>query len=78
MNPQQESNLPPGLSRPAQRALSNAGYRRLEQLAGVSQAEVEELHGVGPKALAQLRHALVANGLSFAAGKRTDRLGTHE
>jgi predicted RecB family nuclease len=65
MNPQQESNLPPGLSRPAQRALTNAGYRRLEQLARVSEAEVEELHGVGPKALAQLQHALVANGLSF-------------
>jgi len=78
MNPQQESNLPRGLSRPAQRALTNAGYRRLEQLAQVSQAEVEELHGVGPKALAQLRYALVANGLSFAVGKRTDRLGTRE
>ena len=69
MNHQQESNLPPGLSRPAQRALSNAGYRRLEQLAGVSQAEVEELHGVGPKALAQLRHALVADGLSLPLGE---------
>ena len=78
MNPHQESNLPRGLSRPAQRALTNAGYRRLEQLAGVSQAEVEKLHGVGPKAISQLRHALVANGLSFASGKRTDRLGTRE
>jgi hypothetical protein len=78
MNPQQESNLPPGLSRPAQRALSDAGYRRLEQLAGVSQAEVEELHGVGPKALAQLRYALVAGSLSFAAGKRAGRSGTRE
>jgi hypothetical protein len=58
MNPQQESNLPPGLSRPAQRALTNAGYRRLDQLTRVSRAEVEGLHGVGPKALAQLRHAL--------------------
>jgi hypothetical protein len=70
MNPQQESNLPPGLSRPAQRALSNADYRRLEQLAGVSEAEVERLHGVGPKALDQLRHALGANGLSFADERR--------
>jgi hypothetical protein len=78
MNPQQESNLPPGLSRPAQRALTNAGYRRLEQLTRVSQAEVEGLHGVGPKALAQLRRALVANGLSFADGKKADQLGTHE
>ena len=40
MNPQQDTDLPPALSRPAQRALSNAGYQRLEQLAGVSQAEV--------------------------------------
>ena len=78
MNPQQESNLPPGLSRPAQRALTNAGYRRLEQLTRVSQAEVGELHGVGQKALAQLRHALVANGLSFADGKKIDRSGTRE
>ena len=70
MNPQQESNLPPGLSRPARRALTKAGYRRLEQLARVSEAEVERLHGVGPKALDQLRHALGANGLSFPDGKR--------
>jgi hypothetical protein len=72
MNSQQESNLPPGLSRPAQRALTNAGYRRLDQLTRVSQAEVEVLHGGGPKALAQLRHALVANGQSFADGKKAD------
>ena len=78
MNPQQETDLPPALSGPAQRALTNAGYRRLDQLTRVSQAEVEGLHGVGPKALAQLRHALVANGLSFADGKKADQLGTHE
>ena len=78
MNPKQKSDLPPRLSRPAQRALNNAAYQRLEQLAGVSQAEVGELHGVGPKALAQLRHALVANGLSFADGKKIDRSGTRE
>jgi len=78
MNPQQESNLPPGLSKPAQRALTNAGYRRLDQLTRVSQAEVEGLHGVGPKALAQLRRALVANGLSFADGKKADELRSHE
>ena len=73
MNPKQESDLPPGLSRPAQRALSAAGYRRLEQLAGVSEAEVEELHGVGPKALDQLRHALVAKGLSFTDRKSANQ-----
>jgi predicted RecB family nuclease len=78
MNPQQESNLPPGLSRPAQRALTNAGCRRLEELARLGEAEVERLHGVGPKALAQLRRALVANGLSFADGKKADQIGTRK
>ena len=73
MNFQKEPDLPPGLSRPARRALTNAGYRRLEQLAGLSEADVEELHGVGPKALDQLRQALVANGLSFADGKRANQ-----
>ena len=73
MSPQQESNLPPGLSRPARRALTNAGYRTLEQLARVSEAEIEDLHGMGPKALQQLRHTLVANGLSFADGNRTNQ-----
>jgi predicted RecB family nuclease len=78
MSPQQESDLPPGLSRPARRALTNAGYRTLEQLAGVSEAEIEDLHGVGPKALQQLRHTLVANGLSFADENTPNLLGTHE
>jgi hypothetical protein len=78
MNPQQERNLPPGLSRPARRALTNAGYRRLEQLAKINEAEVERLHGVGPKALEHLRLALVANGLSFADGKKADHSGTRE
>ncbi|HSJ54699.1 MAG TPA: helix-hairpin-helix domain-containing protein [Anaerolineae bacterium] len=62
-----ENNLPPGLARPAQRALAAAGYRRLEQLAEVSEAELKQLHGIGPKALEQLRQALATEGLSFAA-----------
>ncbi len=66
---QQESDLPMGLSRPARRALVEAGYWRLEQLTEPSEAEVKQLHGVGPKALDQLRRALSTNGLSFADGK---------
>ena len=42
---------------------------RLEQLAEVSEAELKQLHGVGPKALEQLRSALSAKGLSFANEK---------
>ena len=58
----------PKLSAPARRALANAGYTRLEQLAQVSEAEVARLHGMGPKALEDLRVALRSRGLSFAEG----------
>ena len=65
MNAQPESDLPTGLAAPARRALAGAGYRTLEQLAGVREAEVERLHGIGPNALEQLRRALAARGLAF-------------
>jgi hypothetical protein len=62
----QERDLPHGLSKPAMRALAGAGYVRLEQLAKVSDAEVLQLHGMGPKAMEILRQALAERGLSFA------------
>ena len=62
----QESDFPVGLSRPAQRTLAGAGYVRLEQLTRVTEAEVLKLHGMGPKAIEALRHALADKGLSFA------------
>lgn len=63
-----ESDWPPGLAAPARRALDSAGIARLEQLTRHSQAEVERLHGIGPKALTLLRRALAAKGLSFKRG----------
>jgi hypothetical protein len=66
---QQESDLPIELAAPARRALVGAGYVRLEQLANLSEAEIKQLHGIGPNALKQLRSALSAQGLSFADGK---------
>jgi len=66
---QQESDLPVDLSAPAKRALIGSGYLQLEQLANVREAEIEGLHGVGPRTLKQLRTALEARGLSFAATK---------
>lgn len=65
-----ESNFPAGLSRPARQALAAAGYDRLEQLTGTSEAEILKLHGMGPKGLDQLRRALAARGLSFADPSR--------
>ncbi len=67
-----ESNLPPGLAKPAQRALAAAGYTRLEQLAAVREAEIKQLHGMGPKALDQLRRAMSTKGLAFASEKRRE------
>ena len=70
---QQASDLPAELASPARRALVNAGYLRLEQLNGRSEDELKQLHGMGPKALDQLRRALGAKGLSFAEGKKNHR-----
>lgn len=61
-----ESNFPANIGNPARRALAAAGYVRLEQLTNVSEAELLKLHGVGPKAVEQLRRALTAQGLDFA------------
>jgi hypothetical protein len=63
---QQVSDLPK-LAAPAQRALDAAGIQRLDQLTALSEADIRQLHGIGPNALEQLRQALAANGLSFAA-----------
>ena len=66
---QQASDLPIELAKPAQRALAEADIRRLKQLTKLSEDEVKQLHGIGPNALAQLRRALIAKGLSFAERK---------
>jgi hypothetical protein len=67
------SDLPAELAKPARRALVGAGYVRLEQLTMVSEAEIGRLHGMGPKALEQLRRTLAARGQSFA--ERSQRVG---
>jgi AraC-like DNA-binding protein len=63
---QQESDLPAGLAAPARRAITGAGYLRLEQLNEVSEDKIKQLHGIGPNALTLLRSALDARGLAFA------------
>ncbi|WP_017381356.1 hypothetical protein [Paenisporosarcina sp. TG-14] len=62
------SNLPTELAKPAQRALERAGYLQLEQFSKLSEVEVMKLHGMGPKALEQIRRALNDRGLSFVKG----------
>jgi hypothetical protein len=55
----------PKLSAPARRALLGAGFARLDQLAGVSESDLEKLHGMGPAAITALSVALDERGLSF-------------
>lgn len=66
---QQESDLPK-ISQPARRALAGIGIERLEQLTEFSEAEIEQLHGMGPKAFGILRQALADRDLSFADAKK--------
>ena len=56
----------PKLSAPAHRALAAAGLHDLEAVAGRTEAQLADLHGMGPKALDTLRDALASSGLGFA------------
>jgi hypothetical protein len=58
-------DLPQGLAAPASRSLAAAGIQRLDQIAVLSEAEIKRMHGIGPGALEQLRHALGGGGMSF-------------
>ena len=64
----------PKIGAPATRALEAAGYTSLKQLTEVTEAELGQLHGMGPKALGILRDTLKAKGWSFKPGKAGDKL----
>lgn len=66
-----KSNTPalPKLAAPAQRALASIGVADLRQLSKFPEAEVAQLHGMGPNALNTLHEAMKAQGLSFKQGK---------
>jgi len=64
--PREDNDLPDGLAAPALRALSRAGIATLAQLAKVTESEISELHGMGPKAIGQLKAAMRAHSLKFA------------
>ena len=55
----------PKIAKPAMRALAASGITRLEQVARLGRAELEALHGVGPKAIEVLEDALAARGRSL-------------
>lgn len=61
-----EGEIPKTLSAPARRALAGAGYTTLAQLSRATERELLQLHGMGPKAIRQLRDALAEHGLTLA------------
>ena len=56
----------PKIGAPATRALNNAGYTSLRELAGVPRAELAKLHGMGPKALRIIEDSLAEHGLRLS------------
>lgn len=60
--PETPNDLPPGLGSPARRALARAGYKSLDQLATAKESDLYRLHGMGAKAIGQIRVALAARG----------------
>ena len=72
MAKEQGTSAFPKIGAPATRALEAAGYTRLEQLTKITEAELGQLHGMGPKALGILRESLKEKGLSFKVGTSDD------
>ena len=59
------SKLPAGIGRPALRALTAAGATSLHELCRFSEANLRQMHGVGPRALSLLKDALAREGLAL-------------
>lgn len=60
-----------GVAAPARRALADAGYTRVAQLTKTTEAELMQLHGMGPKAMRAIKTAMREKGLAFRAANKT-------
>ncbi|QDV68841.1 hypothetical protein Poly24_25540 [Rosistilla carotiformis] len=60
-----KANFPKGIARPALRALVAAKLPSMDQLTTITEHELSQLHGMGPKAVNILRASLEAAGLGF-------------
>jgi effector-binding domain-containing protein len=74
----EECPFPANLAEPTRRALNDAGFMCLDQLRSVSEAEIDQLYGMGPKALSQLREALAEQGMSFGGQRQEPRVETRQ
>ncbi|SNT62596.1 hypothetical protein SAMN05216276_109216 [Streptosporangium subroseum] len=61
-----DDDIPSSLGAPARRALAGAGYTTLTQVASMTEQQLLRLHGMGPKAIRQLRAALAERDLTLA------------
>lgn len=57
------------LGAPARRALEGKGLTTLSKLARHTEAQILELHGIGPSSMPKLRKALEAKGLAFKTSR---------
>ena len=57
--------FPKGMSGPSLRALQNAGIRSMADVARWTEADLAQLHGMGPKVMGILEAALEADGKGF-------------
>jgi hypothetical protein len=58
-----DGDIPAKIAAPARRALDAAGYKSLAQVAKATERQLLALHGMGPRAIRQLREALAERGL---------------
>lgn len=54
------------ISKPAHRALANAGILSLQQLSGCTEKQLLQMHGLGPSAIPVIKAALAEIGLQLA------------
>jgi hypothetical protein len=62
-----ESAFPKGISGPSLRALKSAGIKSLTEASRWTEADLGELHGMGPKGIRILKSALKLQGRKFRA-----------
>lgn len=55
--------IPRNIGRPAKSALEAANISSLEDLSNISESELAQLHGVGPKATSILKRSLAEKGM---------------
>jgi hypothetical protein len=59
-----KTEIPKAIGRPAKNALESHGYKYLEDLANVKESELQDMHGVGQKAIGILKTELSKNNIS--------------